>query len=126
MSLRPDELLGYDALGLAELVRSKAVQPIELVDLAIARIEALNPNLNAIVTPMYDRARDAAELRDVSAEEPAALHAWRNEFEAFFQARGAEWGVTRRAMAVQPGAPQLTPEACERLRSLGYVGGCGS
>lgn len=66
MSLRPDELLGYDALGLAELVRSKAVQPIELVDLAIARIEALNPNLNAIVTPMCDRARDAAQ-REIPA-----------------------------------------------------------
>jgi len=75
---------------------------------------------------LYDRARDSAESRDVSAEEPAALRAWRNELEAFFQARGAEWGLTRRATAAQPGAPQLTPEACERLRGLGYVGGCAS
>ena len=75
---------------------------------------------------LYDRALDAAELRDVSAAETAAFRVWRNELEAFFQARGAEWSLTRRSTAVQPGAPQLTPEACERLRGLGYVGGCAS
>ena len=60
MTTQSGELVGYDALGLAELVRTKEVQPIELVDLAIARIEALNPKLNAIVTPMYAEARKAA------------------------------------------------------------------
>jgi len=34
----------YDGLGLAELVRSKQVSPEELVEEAIARIEAHNPN----------------------------------------------------------------------------------
>ena len=54
------DVLARDALGQAELVRSGAVQPIELVEAVIARIEELNPKLNAIVTPMYELARSAA------------------------------------------------------------------
>jgi amidase len=56
----------YDGLGLAELVRSKQVKPIELVEEAIDRIEKLNPRLNAVVHKMYDQARQtaAADLPD--------------------------------------------------------------
>jgi amidase len=49
-----------DAVAQAELVRQKEVKPIELVEAAIARIEQLNPALNAVVTPMYELARTAA------------------------------------------------------------------
>jgi amidase len=47
----------YDGLGLAELVAKKGVTPKELVEAAIARIEALNPTLNAVVYKGYDDAR---------------------------------------------------------------------
>ncbi len=50
----------YDALGLAQLVRAGEVQPTELVEAAIARIEARNPALNAVILPMYEQARAAA------------------------------------------------------------------
>jgi amidase len=36
------------------------VKPLELVEAAIARIERLNPRLNAVVAPMYDEARRRA------------------------------------------------------------------
>lgn len=49
----------YDGLGLAELVRQGAVHPEELLEAAIIRIEASNPTLNAVVTPMFDAARAA-------------------------------------------------------------------
>jgi len=49
-----------DATAQAELVRTKQVKPIELVDAAIERIERLNPTLNAVITPMYDEARKVA------------------------------------------------------------------
>lgn len=39
----------YDALGLAELVRTGQITPAELVEEAIARIERLNPVLNAVI-----------------------------------------------------------------------------
>lgn len=51
----------YDGLGLAQLVAKKKVKPIELLDEAIRRAEALNPKLNAIVYKDYDRARAAAK-----------------------------------------------------------------
>ncbi|MFQ5613800.1 MAG: amidase, partial [Anaerolineae bacterium] len=49
-----------DGLALAELVRRKEVTPLELVEEAIRRIEALNPQLNAVIHKMYDQARAAA------------------------------------------------------------------
>ena len=56
-----DELAFLDATAQAELVRKKEVKPVELVDAAIERIERLNPELNAVILPMYDEARKAAE-----------------------------------------------------------------
>lgn len=50
----------YDGIGLAELVRHKQVQPQELVEEAIKRIEGRNPQLNAVIHKMYDEARAAA------------------------------------------------------------------
>lgn len=47
--MKLEEYASYDALGLADLVRRKAVQPAELRDLAMRAIELLNPTLNAIV-----------------------------------------------------------------------------
>src|SRR5262249_23297513 len=47
----------YDGLGLADLVRRGKVTPTELLDSAIARVEARNPSINAIVLPLYDNAR---------------------------------------------------------------------
>jgi len=49
----------YDGLGLADLVRRGEVKPEELLDDTIARIEARNPALNAVVTRLYDQGRAA-------------------------------------------------------------------
>jgi amidase len=51
----------YDGLGLAHLVRQRAVSPLELVDEAIARIERHNPKLNAVIYKAYDEARKTAQ-----------------------------------------------------------------
>jgi amidase len=55
-----EEFAFLDATAQAELVRKKEVKPVELVEAAIERIERLNPSLNAVITPMYELARDAA------------------------------------------------------------------
>ena len=55
-----DDVAALDATAQAELVRRKEVKPIELVESAIARIERVNPELNAVITPMFDLARKAA------------------------------------------------------------------
>jgi amidase len=55
------ELAFADATELTELVHRREVAPRELMRATIARIEALDPRLNAVVTPMYERALAAAE-----------------------------------------------------------------
>ena len=71
-----------DAVGQAELIRSGEVSATEMVDAAIGRIEAVNPQLNAVVRDRFDRARTEAAgglpdgpfrgvpllLKDLSAE----------------------------------------------------------
>ena len=49
----------YDGVGLAELVRRREVTAEEVLEAALARIEARNPALNAVVTRMDDQARAA-------------------------------------------------------------------
>jgi amidase len=56
-----EELAFLDATSQAALVRKKEVKPIELVDAAIERVERLNPELNAVILPMYELARETAE-----------------------------------------------------------------
>ena len=56
----PDVLGDLDATGLAELVRGGEVHPTELVDAAIARIEKLDPELNAVIHPRFEAARAEA------------------------------------------------------------------
>jgi amidase len=55
-----DDTAWLDATAQAELVRSGTASATELVDDAIARIEKLNPELNAVIHRLFDRARDEA------------------------------------------------------------------
>ncbi|PXW29497.1 amidase [Paraburkholderia caballeronis] len=54
------DYLSYDAIGLAELVKSREASARELLDTAIARAEAVNPAINALVLKDYDAARRRA------------------------------------------------------------------
>jgi amidase len=63
-------LMRLSATDQASLIRSGEVSPRELLDAAIAAIERLNPKINAVVTPLYDRAR--ASLAEIPAGAPFA------------------------------------------------------
>jgi amidase len=53
-----------DATAQAELVRSGKATPLELVEDAIKRIEKVNPQVNAVIAPLYEKARaEAAQVR---------------------------------------------------------------
>ena len=56
-----EEMAALDASAQAALVRGRHVKPIELIEAAIARIERLNGKINAVVTPMFEQARAAAQ-----------------------------------------------------------------
>jgi amidase len=58
--MRPDEYVCFDATGLAALVHQAEVAPLELVDAAIERIEALDGRLNAVIERSFAMAREAA------------------------------------------------------------------
>ena len=51
----------YDGIGLAKLIKDGDISSIELCEEAISRAEKLNPKLNAIITTMYDFAREEAK-----------------------------------------------------------------
>jgi len=89
-----EEFAFMDATAQAELVRQKQVKPVELVDAAIGRIERLNPGLNAVITSMYEQAREAAQsvlpegpfrgvpflLKDLQASYAGIRMAWGSAF----------------------------------------------
>ena len=58
--MNDNELARLDATAQADLVRRREVRPRELVEAAIARVERLNPTLNAVVTPMFEDALERA------------------------------------------------------------------
>jgi len=53
--------LDLDATAQAELVRNKKISARELIDLAIAAVERVNPKINAVIHPRYERARAEAD-----------------------------------------------------------------
>ena len=72
-----DELRYRSASEWLALLRDGDVSSAELVDACIARIEAANPALNAVVAKDYDRARETAQLAAAArakGETLGALH----------------------------------------------------
>ena len=59
-----------DAVAQADLIRSRAISPLELVDAAIARIEAVNPALNAVIRERFDAARTEAGSAGTAPDAP--------------------------------------------------------
>ncbi len=62
------DLVRLDAIDQARLVSTGEVSPLELVDAAIERIEAINPIINAVVTQAYERARNRARHAPAAGE----------------------------------------------------------
>jgi amidase len=56
-----DELIGYDAIALGELIRKGEISPVELLEITIQRIEKVNPMVNAVIHKIYDQAIEKAE-----------------------------------------------------------------
>ncbi|SMG35017.1 amidase [Paraburkholderia susongensis] len=65
------DYLAHDAIGLAELVRTRQVSARELIDVAISRTEAVNPAINAVVLKDYDAARQRASREDARRDDDA-------------------------------------------------------
>ena len=54
-----EEYRKQDALGLAELIKKGETTPKELLDIAINRLEEVNPKTNAVIHKLYDFAKES-------------------------------------------------------------------
>jgi amidase len=71
------ELTFLSAVSMAQKIREKKISPVELVDAHLAKIERLNPNLNAFVHVDKDQARreaGTAEAAVMTGEALGPLH----------------------------------------------------
>jgi amidase len=63
-AMKAEEYDLHDGIGLADLIRRGEVSALEVCEAGIARIEALNPALNAVVAQRFDQA--CSEARKVA------------------------------------------------------------
>lgn len=105
----------YDGLGLAELVKRKEVQPIELVEEAIRLTDSLNPKLNAVINKMYEQAMKTAgqQLTGAFAGVPMFLKDISQEIEGEPITAGSRAFLNYRA--------KTDSEYARRLRQAGVV-----
>ncbi len=68
-----NELIGLTARALRERLRRREVSPIELLDALQARIDEVNPAVNATPTLCFDRARNQAKKTDLASVPLAGL-----------------------------------------------------
>jgi len=66
-------LVEKSAVELRALIRSKELSPVELMDACIARIEALNPHINAVTATDFERARATAKQAEAQVLQQADL-----------------------------------------------------
>ncbi|MFW5881192.1 MAG: amidase family protein, partial [Roseicyclus sp.] len=62
-----------DAVAARALIGRRALSPLELAEACIARVEALNPAVNAVVAHDFDRLRDAARAAEAAVAAGAEL-----------------------------------------------------
>lgn len=67
------ELWQCSGLELGHLISQREVTSVEVVETFLARIEAINPTLNAIVTSMADQALEEARRVDSQIDQPYTL-----------------------------------------------------
>ncbi|HXK11651.1 MAG TPA: sulfatase [Vicinamibacteria bacterium] len=70
---------------------------------------------------LYDRERDPGETVDAARASPERMREERRELELFRERIDGLMVKTRRLLEGQRGEERLSPEACEKLKAMGYV-----
>ena len=104
-----------DATGLAARVRTGDVTPAELVEAAISRLEAVNPEINAVAEKLYDAARRRAAEVDRNAPLAGVPFAIKD---LGIAVRGVP---THGGSRVPPAVPDFDSVLTERYRAAGLV-----
>jgi fatty acid amide hydrolase 2 len=117
-----DELLSESACEIAASIQRRKRSARQTVDAFIARLEAVNPQLNAVVWTRFDEARREAERVDALSDDELRalpLAGVPCTIKEFFAVRGAPWTgglVARRAHLAEEDAPTVA-----RLRKAGAI-----
>ncbi len=117
-----DEMPWRSALELAAAIRAKQISPVEVAEAILARIEALNPRLNAFCLVTRDIAlRDAreAEIAVVKGEPIGALHGVPLSLKDVIFTRGLR--TTGGSRLFGDAVPEEDAIAAGRLRAAGAV-----
>ena len=104
-----------DATGLAVRVRTGDVTPAELVEAAISRLEAVNPEINAVAEKLYDQARQRAAEVDRNAPLAGVPFAIKDLGIAVRDV------PTHGGSRVPPAVPDFDSVLTERYRAAGLV-----
>jgi len=117
-----DELSWKSSLELAALIRAKQVSPLEVTESVLARIESLNPRLNAFCLVAAEAARAAAreaEIAVMKREPLGPLHGVPLSIKDVIFTRGLRTTGGSRLFA--DAVPDEDAVAVARLRSAGGV-----
>ncbi|KQM68688.1 amidase [Xylophilus sp. Leaf220] len=67
------DIVALPATDMRRLIGARQLSPVELLDACIARIEAVNPYVNAVAATCFDRARDEAKAAERAVASGAPL-----------------------------------------------------
>lgn len=117
-----DDLVWRSAVELADLIQSKQVSPVEVTETLLARIEALNPRLNAfclVADEVARRAAREAEIAVVKGEPLGPLHGVPFSVKDLLFTRGLT--TTGGSRLFEDHVPEEDAIAVARLKAAGAV-----
>ena len=113
------DLASQSAVALARLLKTRKVSATEVVRAFIARIEALNPKLNAIVTFVPERALAAAKAMDRKREKPGPLYGLPIAYKDLVPTRGVR--TTFGSLVFEKEIPRENHLIVDRLGAAGAI-----
>jgi Asp-tRNA(Asn)/Glu-tRNA(Gln) amidotransferase A subunit family amidase len=120
--MSPDSLCWTPATELARMVRTKQISPVEIVDATLARIDRLNPRINAYCTVVADQARAAAREAESAVTRGDALgplHGVPYSLKDLTPTRGIR--TTMGSRIFEHNVPDEDAALVERLRAAGGI-----
>jgi aspartyl-tRNA(Asn)/glutamyl-tRNA(Gln) amidotransferase subunit A len=117
-----EELCDLPLLDVAEKIRTRQVSPVEVTERVLARVDALDATLNAIITVLYEQARhDAqeAEREILAGTYRGPLHGVPISIKDLFVTSGIR--TTAGSRILTNDVPDLDATVVERLRAAGAI-----
>jgi amidase len=117
-----DELRWWSAKQIAAAIRSKALSEAEVLEATIDRIERIDPQLGAVVIPLFDRARAKCGLDSGDGEEGAGFRGVPTLLkDAGEELAGTPHWVGTQGLAAAGHLSTNTTVLAHRFENLGFV-----